>query len=128
MKLIRQIFSAAAIGLAAFIFTECKSETPQMSPKLDEETLDELIEEGKFYRADQILDEAEKCEGLTAADKYLLAVACFLGELLAFFCNDSSDFNYVRLGVLYFIQFFNGHCALPPSHYTFQGSYPPARE
>lgn len=72
MKLIRQIFSAAAIGLAAFIFTECKSETPQMSPKLDEETLDELIEEGKFYRADQILDEAEKCEGLTAADKYLI--------------------------------------------------------
>ena len=53
MKLIRQIFSAAAIGLAAFIFTECKSETPQMSPKLDEET---LLKKLPFLTPDEVME------------------------------------------------------------------------
>ena len=72
MKNLRILFFAAAIGLAA-AFTSCKTETAEINPKLDEATLDKLIEEGSFKRASQILAAAEKVGNLSEADKYLIS-------------------------------------------------------
>lgn len=72
MKNLRILFFAAAIGLAA-AFTSCKTETAEINPKLDEATLDKLIEEGSFKRANQILAAAEKVGNLSEADKYLIS-------------------------------------------------------
>lgn len=71
MKNLRILFFAAAIGLAA-AFTSCKTETAEINPKLDEATLDQLIENGDFKRANQILAAAEKTGALSEADKYLI--------------------------------------------------------
>ena len=72
MKNLLKLFFAAAIGLAAAVSPSCKTETAEINPKLDEATLDELIEKGNFNRANQILSAAEKVSNLSEADKYLI--------------------------------------------------------
>jgi len=73
MKTILSYLSAAVICISAFLMTNCSTNAPQANPKLDLQTLDNLIEKGNFNRADQILDEAERCDSLSATDKYMIS-------------------------------------------------------
>ena len=73
MKTICKLLCAAAAISAAVLVTFCTSKAPKMSPKLDEATLDNLIEDGQFKRASQILAAAEKVGNLSEADKYLIS-------------------------------------------------------
>ncbi len=72
MKTICKLLWAAAAISAAVLVTFCTSKAPKMSPKLDEATLDNLIEDGQFSKANKILSEALMCDSLSEADKYLI--------------------------------------------------------
>ena len=72
MKTICKLLCAAAAISAAVLVTFCTSKAPKMSPKLDEATLDNLIEDGQFSKANKILSEALMCDSLSEADKYLI--------------------------------------------------------
>ena len=72
MKTLSKLLGAAAALSAAILVTFCTTNTPQMSPKLDEATLDDLIEDGQFTKANKILAEALRCDSLSEADKYLI--------------------------------------------------------
>ncbi|MBR0314370.1 MAG: hypothetical protein IJK39_04515, partial [Bacteroidales bacterium] len=72
MKTICKLLCAAAAISAAVLVTFCTSKVPKMSPKLDEATLDNLIEDGQFSKANKILSEALMCDSLSEADKYLI--------------------------------------------------------
>ena len=72
MKTICKLLYAAAAISAAVLVTFCTSNAPKMSPKLDEATLDDLIEDGQFNKANKILSEALMCDSLSEADRYLI--------------------------------------------------------
>ena len=73
MKTICKLLLSAAAVSAALLVTFCTSNAPKMSPKLDEATLDNLIEDGQFNKANKILSEALLCDSLSEADKYLIS-------------------------------------------------------
>ncbi len=75
----------------------CKS-VKEFSAKLDEKTLDALIEDGDFERASKILDQALICPDLSEADRYVAAFETdkmqrILGE---FNLTEDQVLEYVR--------------------------------
>ena len=73
MKTIFSFLSTAIIAISSVLLTSCSSQAPNAEPKLDEATLDQLIENGDFKKANQILAAAEKVGNLSEADKYLIS-------------------------------------------------------
>lgn len=72
MKTFLSFLSTALIAFSTLLFTRCSSEVPATEPKLDEATLDELIENGNFKRANQLISAAEKVDSLSESDRYLI--------------------------------------------------------